>query len=112
MLELPVPPIVTDEGGDIAVYPSVASACLELEPIDVVDGAYEAFDSRGFPLRIDAARNAVSMGMEPDSAPDPADLERRLRRFIERVGVIRVGLVDLDRATLPILLDALLKFQA
>jgi hypothetical protein len=110
MLELPVPPIVTDEGGDIGVYPSVASACLELEPIDVLDGAYEAFDSRGFRLRIDAARDVVSMVLDSESAADPAELERRLRRFIERVGATRVGLVDRDRATLPVLLDALLKF--
>ena len=107
---VPVPPIVTDESGDIEVYPSVASACMELEAIDVLDGAYEAFDSRGYRLRIDAVRDIVSVVLEPGSTPDPLELERRLRRYVDRVGAARVGLSELDSATLPVMLDALLTF--
>lgn len=109
--QLPTPPITIDEGGDIQVYPSVASACSDLESIDVLEGIYCAFDSRGNILQIHTSGHHVTgMSLIPGEFPDPDGLSRRLRSFIAVVGPDLVGLVDYEHAPLPALLDALLDF--
>jgi hypothetical protein len=55
--------------------------------------------------------NIVSIEVPLDSTPDPAALERRLRYYIQDVGADRVGVANLDDASLPVMLDALLSFQ-
>jgi len=46
------PPIILDESGDTGVFDSIESAELDMEPIDVEDNRYVAFDSVGRLLRI------------------------------------------------------------
>jgi hypothetical protein len=106
MVDMPDPPIVTDDTGDIAVYLTVADACADIEAVDVRDGVYEVFDSRGRRLRIDAESEVVSIRVDPGAASDPDELERRLRRFIARVGADRVGLPNFATASLSDLIDA------
>src|SRR5690606_19360688 len=40
-------PIIVSENGDILVFPTVGEACAYLEPIDVKNGEYIAYDSDG-----------------------------------------------------------------
>ncbi len=107
----PQAPITVDENGDIEVYATVEAACSDLEAIDVLAGEYEAFDSRGFRLRIDTlGQEASGMRIVPEASPAPEELTRRLRRFITRVGPERVEFDEFESAPVPELLDALLKF--
>ena len=39
------PPIVIDEHGDISIFPSVEAAARYMEPIDVRNNEYVAYDS-------------------------------------------------------------------
>ena len=105
------PPIVIDEDGYLEVYPTVAMARRAVEGLDVIDGVYDAFDSDGRPLLLVAYGNLVAIELPPESHPDPAELERRLRDFIQSVGAARVGLTNLDDAPLQVMLEALLKFE-
>jgi hypothetical protein len=110
MLDMPEPPIVTDDAGDIAVYLTVADACADIEAVDVRGGAYEVFDSRGHRLRIAADGEAVSIRMDPGAQSEADELIRRLRRFIDRIGADRVGLPNFATASLTDLVDALEMF--
>jgi hypothetical protein len=107
----PTPPIIVDDNGDVEIYPTIEVACSKLEAIDVNENAYEVFDSRGRLLRVETRGYDVwDMQVVSDVPPQPAELERRLRRFIERVGWERVGLADFERASLPVLVERLLGF--
>jgi hypothetical protein len=46
------PPILLDEGGDLALFSSVERLEQYLEPIDVENGEYQAYDSTGRILRL------------------------------------------------------------
>ena len=52
----------------------------------------------------------VPIRMDPGAAPEPEELERRLRRFIARVGADRVGLPNFATASLSDHIDALRMF--
>ena len=43
-------PIVIDEHGDVSFYPDVALAARALEPIDVLNNEYIAYDSLAYTL--------------------------------------------------------------
>jgi hypothetical protein len=106
-----VPPIVIDEHGDIRIYPTVAIACQALEAIDVTNNEFEAFDSDGRALVLLAHENRVFMEVPPNSHPNPAELERRLRRYINALGADRMGVASLHRSPLAVMLQALISFE-
>lgn len=106
-----IPPIVIYGDGLCEVYPTIAVACQAVEAIDVNDDLYEAFDSTGSPLLLVTHGNLVSIEVPLDSSPDPVALGRRLKYYIQEVGADRVGVADLDDASLPVMLGALLTFQ-
>jgi hypothetical protein len=106
-----IPPIVICGDGLCEVYPTIAVACQAVEAIDVNHGLYEAFDSTGGSLLLVTDGDLVSIEVPLDSTADPAALERRLRDYIQEVGADRVGVADLDDASLPLMLGALLSFQ-
>jgi hypothetical protein len=105
------PPFISDDDGDIETYPSVSALCGAVEAIDVADGVYEAFDSRGQRVRLRAVGYDVTAEIDDDVEPDPAELERRLRRYVLDVGPARVGLQDLESTSLAEIVDALVEFQ-
>jgi hypothetical protein len=107
----PQPPIVIDECGSLEVYPSVSMACYGLEAIDVKVGAYEAFDSAGRRLSFRTHGEIIALEVAPDLAPDPHELERRLRRFIEPDWFLGAEVGSVDAMSLPEMLRALLRFQ-
>lgn len=106
-----LPPIIVDENGDLEVYRDVEDACSALEAIDVLDGVYVAYDSRGYPLSIETSGSiATGMSISPGTTPRPDDLVRRLRHFVESVGSDRVGVDSVESVSLEHLLAALLRF--
>jgi hypothetical protein len=107
----PIPPILIDGDGHFRVYPTIAIACQDVEAVDVNDGLYEAFDSEGRVLSLVVHENRVALEVSPNSQPDAAELEGRLRKHIEAVGTARVGVANLDSTPLPVLLQALISFE-
>ena len=105
------PPIAIDGDGELKVYSTLREARSAMEPYDVDDGLYEAFDSAGYPLRISTLGLLVVMDLPADSTPDPDELARRLRSHISDIGPDRVGITDLDSASVPTMLAALQSFD-
>jgi hypothetical protein len=110
MSDLPVPPIVTDDNGDIEFHSSVEAAERDMEAIDVLDGVYDVFDSMGRRLSVGASEGLVQIWLDPDAMPEPEELEGRLREYIARVGPGRVGIADMETASLDNLIRALSRF--
>lgn len=104
------PPIVTDDSGDINLYGSVEAACQDMEATDVLDGVYVVFDSSGHRLAPAVAEGRVQLGVDVSAAPEPEELARRLRHFISRVGPERVGVRNVEDASLAEAIDALATF--
>ncbi len=110
MSDLATPPIVTDDHGDIALHASVEAACQEIEAIDVRDGVYDVFDSRGRRLSLGVSEGLVQIWIDPQADPEPEELARRLRHFMTRVGADRIGVHDVEAASLDDALLALTRF--
>jgi hypothetical protein len=47
----PVPPIITNERGDVNVFGSIGEAEAYVEPIDIENDEYEFYDATGLVLR-------------------------------------------------------------
>lgn len=110
MSDLATPPIVTDDHGDIALHGSVEAACQEMEAIDVRDGVYDVFDSRGHRLSLGVSGGLVQIWLDPQAEREPDELARRLRHFMTRVGTDRVGVHDIEAASLDDAIHALARF--
>lgn len=109
---VPVPPITLVHDDDLDVFADIPSAVHDIDLDDVRDGC-RAFDSRGVPLRIvDNGDWPVDLVIPEGAAPAPAELERHLKDTVRRIGGERVGLPELESASLATLLDAVLRFQA
>ena len=106
------PPIVIIEGDDLSTYPTVRLVCSHLEAEDVNDGLYEVFDGRGRRIQLLTSGGLVFAEWMADAAPDPAGLERQVRHHIESVGADRIGIVNIDDASLEVMLDALVRFSS
>jgi len=78
------PPIVLDEHGDISLFPSVDAAARYLEPIDVRNGEYIAYDSAGFLLKLVPTEPVVSISGYLSYQPHQDQLEQVLSSFVER----------------------------
>lgn len=110
MRDIAMTPIVIDERGDISLFPSLADASREMEAIDVVDAAYEAFDSSGRRLSLGVSEGLVRIWLDPQSAAEPDELLRRLRHFIVRAGSDRIGVGDVEAISLEAAVRALARF--
>jgi hypothetical protein len=78
------PPIILDEHGDISLFPSVETAARYVEPIDVRNGEYIAYDSSGFLLKLVPTEPVVSISGHLSDRPHKDQLEQALRSFLER----------------------------
>lgn len=90
-------PIIIDEHGDISIFLSVAEACDYLEPIDVKNNEYSAYDSEGRCLKLGIASeptkglfgrpsNKEKIQFNPSSVTDSSGLSLKLRLFLEKIG--------------------------
>jgi hypothetical protein len=102
------PPIIVNEcqqmdaAGDVTLYASVANAELNLEPIDVENDEYFAFDAEGrlLALRTDGQKVTIS-------AAEPEPTHQEILRSLLSDLFVRAGLID-DRSS-PIELAELVR---
>ena len=78
------PPIVLDEHGDISLLSTAEAAARYVEPIDVRNDEYIAYDSAGFLLKLDPTEPVVSISGYLSDQPNQDQLEQVLRSFVER----------------------------
>lgn len=109
------PPIFIDNNGDITVFASVQDAENWVEPIDVRNNEYEAFDSEGrlLFLTVQKQEGFLSSSREyvqiTEAETDPAhagELRDRLQIFLKATGESDVG----PSASLSQLVNAACRF--
>ena len=79
-----LPPVIINENGDVSVYKTADAAAQNLEPIDVENNEYTAFDSEGYPLQLTPGQHTVSIPGRTGAAADPDTLAKILRSFLQR----------------------------
>ena len=70
--------IVLDEHGNISFFPSVEAVARYVEPIDIRNGEYIAYDSAGFLLKLVPTEPVVSISDYLSVQPHQEQLERAL----------------------------------
>jgi hypothetical protein len=94
------PPIIVDEHGDLTFYASAREAEAALEPVDVENGEYTAYDSEGRILNLQINKKTVpaffglfkqtvervSVESAEDEPRHAGDLRAALASFLERLG--------------------------
>ena len=78
------PPIVIDEHGDVSFYASVEAAARALEPIDVKNNEYVAYDSQGYILQLACRGPRVVILGHASSTPAREALIEALQSFWAR----------------------------
>lgn len=78
--------IATDGGGDVTVFRSVDDAARFLEPVDVRNAEYEAYDARGRKLEATARAQNVQLRLDEDGRTHEAELAAHLNTFLRAVG--------------------------
>jgi len=77
-------PIILDENGDVSLFVTLEDAARYMEPIDVRNNEYVAYDSEGYRLTlVPGAKNVMITG-RTDSKPSAEALKRLLSSFWER----------------------------
>jgi hypothetical protein len=78
-------PIVVSEHGDVSVFASVETAARKLEPIDVENGEYVAYDGDGFLLQLVPTHPKVTIGGRMPLPARTEELHDLINGFFERV---------------------------
>lgn len=81
------PPIIVSESGDIEAFESVEAAESYLEPIDVEDKRFIAYDSRGRLLQLIPTSPRIRIMAAEKDAGHYDDLRHLLAVYLESVGV-------------------------
>ena len=93
-------PIIVDDHGDISLFQSAEDACAYLEPVDVKNNEYVAYDAAGMvlELRVGAREGRALFGLINVSREyvfiKPSEPHRNHREQLERA--LRCFLVKLD----------------
>jgi hypothetical protein len=96
-----IAPFVLVEGLDVSLHPSLDALTDHVEAQDVRNGAYVAFDAERREVKLAAASDVSDMTAEPgDTASDR--LRALLINYIDHIGAERVGIDDIDLATLDL----------
>lgn len=77
-------PIVLDENGDVSLFATVEEAARYMEPIDVRNNEYVAYDSEGYRLKLVPGAINVMITGRTESKPSPEALNRLLNAYWER----------------------------
>jgi hypothetical protein len=99
-----VPPVIVNEDGDVQAYPSVQSAILDVEAIDVLKDVYTFHDSTGRILKAQVRNGEVSLVSTSVLEPDIDSLRKRILRFLRLSGVSNEGLSNAGLSELSRLL--------
>jgi hypothetical protein len=82
------PPIIVDNFGDTMIFESVEKAEKYIEPMDVINEEYVAYDSEGRLLQLIAELPLHVVLLAAESEPYHAhELRRLLADFFERIGI-------------------------
>ena len=102
------PPIIVDESGDTIVFDSIEAAAIYLEPIDVEDNIFVAFDSAGRLLRLLPTTPQITI----EAAEEVPNHAERLRELlIKFLKDCRSTEPNLSSLTLPELVQKSLAFK-
>ena len=82
---LPTPPIFVDDHGDVSVFRSVPFAESWMEPIDIENREYTAYDAAGRLLALSADRRRCYIALAEQEPTHSAELLERLRKFLRAV---------------------------
>lgn len=107
-------PIIVSEHGDVSIYRSEVQAECALEPIDVRNGEYIAYDAEGQslvlsvvieeksgPLGLFSRRvESVRLTEDPVAKADEAGLRNLLVQFVNRAGISLNEMKDEDLSSL------------
>ena len=80
-------PIIINENGDVSFFRTVEAAARALEPIDVRNQEYVAYDSEGYLLRLVPTDPTVVVVDGEESEPRAEQLAEIIRDFFSRVGL-------------------------
>lgn len=94
------PPIIIDERGATDIFDSIESAELYMEPIDVEDNRYVAFDSVGRLLRILPTTPIVSIEAAEEVPNHAGRLRELLIKFLRDCGSTDPNVATLTLAQL------------
>lgn len=100
------PPIVLNAGGDICFFPTKEAAEINMEPIDVRNGYFTAYDSKGHCLTLDIIEKEVTIFFGLKKAmvehvaivaaePEPThaeELRQMIIEYFERIGADFLGI--------------------
>ena len=97
------PPIIIDESGDVAIFETAETASVYLEPPDIINEEYVAYDSEGRLLKLSLSDSRMPINyermkiiIEPTEAePSHAsDLRKILMRFLSYLGISKDWVVS------------------
>jgi hypothetical protein len=81
-------PIIVHNKGDVLVFETVEAAQGYIEPVDVINNEYVAYDNDGRLLRISvASKNKILIKQDETMPTHAQELSRVLKYFFERIGV-------------------------
>lgn len=80
------PPVFVIEANDVSVHSSLEDAALQLEPIDVKDNLYAAYDSEGRLLHLEPEGHRVKISLVEEVPRHGHELEEALRRYLTAIG--------------------------
>jgi len=93
-------PLIIEEHGDLLVFPDEVAACEYLEPVDIVNNEYVAYDSAGNIIEL-AVEDAVTISRIAGTTTvqtvvvrgktdvnRAAELEQKIRDFLAVVGMV------------------------
>jgi len=104
----PTPPVFVIDGLDIGVFASVEEAVLQLEPVDVKQGEYSAYDSEGRLLGLAVDGGKVTAHLVDAQASHADELAGKLRGFLKAMGATTADDPECD---LRCLVEASRKFM-
>jgi len=81
----PIPPIFVDDHGDVSAFRSVSYAESWMEPIDIQNCEYTAYDASGRILALSADRRRVHISLAEKEPTHSEPLAKALRHFLRRV---------------------------
>jgi hypothetical protein len=81
------PPIIVDEQGTATVFESIEDAERYLEPIDVKNGEYVAYDSEGRLLRLVPTSPRITIENAELEPHHPSEVRNLLTRLLAYTGV-------------------------
>lgn len=80
-------PIIVDENGDVNIFESIEDAERYLEPTDVENNEYTAYDSQGRLLRLIATHPRITIESAELEPSHISQLHTILQRFLAYMGL-------------------------